>query len=424
MVEYWIERFGQLPLHFLNYFGSTDIEDLFSTLDYAVYEHDIAHIILDNLQFMLSNQKYGFDRFEQQDRTISALRRFATERNVHISLVIHPKKVEEDELLSISSVFGGGKATQEADNVFILQKFDKYRRIDVKKNRFDGGTGHHCIGFDNQTKRYFQLENQEVQALENSENENLRTVIKRREAVNHGVIDPHVERLGNKLGPPPSENPLPNTEAKIQSAKKKSKAWPTVKSKQMIDEIESNTQEEIEKFVEEIQEELDTNELLEQAARDQEQLERRRAQAERMNESKTFSLNDSFGARSDPPPVGADDFADEAKTAEEAMKRPEVQRIAAQISQEEKLEQYKASGLELEEGDIFADDNPVESFLSQEDIDNQLQQERMRNAYKQPQTTNYQQGRSSFTKARLKKAKMARMKKTVHNSSSGESDEE
>lgn len=422
MVEYWIERFSQLPLHFLNYFGSTDIEDLFSTLDYAVYEHDIAHIVLDNLQFMLSNQKYGFDRFEQQDRTISALRRFATERNVHISLVIHPKKVEEDELLSISSVFGGGKATQEADNVFILQKFDKYRRVDVKKNRFDGGTGHHCVGFDGQTKRYFQLENSEVQALENSENETLRTVIKRREAVNHGVIDPHVQNLTNKLGPPPSGNPLPNDITNIQSAKKKSKHWPTLKTKKIIDDIEDNTNEEIEQFVEEIQSELDTAQLVKEAKREQEELVRRKQEAERMNESKTFSLSDSFGSNS-PAPVGADDFADEKTTAEHAMREPSAQRIAAQISEEEKLEQYKASGLVLEEGNIFSDDNPVQTFLTQEDIDNQMQAERVRNSY-QPQSTNYQQGRSSFTKTRLKRAKTARMKKTVHNSSSGESDEE
>jgi hypothetical protein len=45
----------------MNYFGSTDVDDLFSTLDYAVYEHDI---IIDNLQFMLSGQRAGVSKFE------------------------------------------------------------------------------------------------------------------------------------------------------------------------------------------------------------------------------------------------------------------------------------------------------------------------------------------------------------------------
>jgi twinkle protein len=49
--------------------------------------------------------------------------------------------------MGMSSVFGGGKATQEADNVIILQtrmakdtdgRKVAYRSLDIKKNRFDG----------------------------------------------------------------------------------------------------------------------------------------------------------------------------------------------------------------------------------------------------------------------------------------------
>lgn len=49
MVEKSIEDFSSMPLHFMWYYGSTDLEELFATLDYAVYELDIAHIVLDNL---------------------------------------------------------------------------------------------------------------------------------------------------------------------------------------------------------------------------------------------------------------------------------------------------------------------------------------------------------------------------------------
>lgn len=44
----------------------------------------------------------------------------ATNNDIHLTLVIHPKKVDESEDLTIASVFGSAKATQEADNVFIL----------------------------------------------------------------------------------------------------------------------------------------------------------------------------------------------------------------------------------------------------------------------------------------------------------------
>jgi len=84
---------------------------------------------------------------------------------VHITLVIHPRKENEEDMLTLSSVFGGGKvgtkqtsaavtpyieycqATQEADNVLILQKGDAYKFIDVKKNRFDGDLGRIPISF-------------------------------------------------------------------------------------------------------------------------------------------------------------------------------------------------------------------------------------------------------------------------------------
>ena len=40
-----------------------------------------------------------------------------------------------------SSVFGTAKATQEADNLIILQRGKKHRFLDIKKNRFDGELG-------------------------------------------------------------------------------------------------------------------------------------------------------------------------------------------------------------------------------------------------------------------------------------------
>ncbi len=52
---------------------------------------------------------------------IQKFRKFATLHNVHVTLVIHPRK-EDDERLTANSIFGGAKATQEADNVVILQE--------------------------------------------------------------------------------------------------------------------------------------------------------------------------------------------------------------------------------------------------------------------------------------------------------------
>jgi hypothetical protein len=78
----------------------------------------------------------------------------ATEKNVHLSLVIHPRKEQDDTLLNINSVFGTAKATQEADNVLILQRVDGNKLIDIRKNRFDGDLGQFQIMFDPETHLY------------------------------------------------------------------------------------------------------------------------------------------------------------------------------------------------------------------------------------------------------------------------------
>lgn len=56
-----------------------------------------------------------------QDIALDKFRKFATEKNVHVTLVIHPRKEDEGHRLTTSSIFGSAKASQEADLVVILQ---------------------------------------------------------------------------------------------------------------------------------------------------------------------------------------------------------------------------------------------------------------------------------------------------------------
>lgn len=118
----------QIPLYFLNYFGSTDTEKVLDAMAYAVSVQRVQHIVLDNLQFMMGDEAHkGFERFDFQDKMIGKFRRFATDHDVHVSLVIHPRKEPYGQALSLSSVFGSAKATQEADNVFIVQTVAEVR---------------------------------------------------------------------------------------------------------------------------------------------------------------------------------------------------------------------------------------------------------------------------------------------------------
>ena len=74
---------------------STECILVFQTMSHAVYVHDIAHVIVDNLQFMMGTDSNISDRFMRQEHIISAFRKFATNMNCHITLVIHPRKVRD-----------------------------------------------------------------------------------------------------------------------------------------------------------------------------------------------------------------------------------------------------------------------------------------------------------------------------------------
>ena len=92
-------------------------------MSHAVYVHDIAHVIVDNLQFMLGvdSSNLATDRYLKQDQVISSFRKFATHMNCHVTLVIHPRKERDADDLTVASIFGSAKVSQEADNILILQ---------------------------------------------------------------------------------------------------------------------------------------------------------------------------------------------------------------------------------------------------------------------------------------------------------------
>ncbi|XP_074642291.1 twinkle mtDNA helicase-like isoform X2 [Tubulanus polymorphus] len=155
----WANMFEQLPMFFMTFHGQESIYKVVETMSHAVYVHDIAHIVVDNLQFMMGTDlnSASADRFHKQDQIVAAFRKFATHRNCHVTLVIHPRKENEDTLLTKASIFGSAKATQEADNVLILQDptisgvRGSKKFVQIAKNRFDGSLGTMVLKFNKDT---------------------------------------------------------------------------------------------------------------------------------------------------------------------------------------------------------------------------------------------------------------------------------
>ncbi|OCT70017.1 hypothetical protein XELAEV_18036943mg [Xenopus laevis] len=115
-------------------------------MQHAVYMYDITHVIIDNLQFMMGQEKLNTDRFAAHDYMVGAFRKFATDNNRYVTVVIHPRKEDDHKELQTSSIFGSAKASQEADNVLILQDRKLVtgpgkRHLQVAKHRFDGDVG-------------------------------------------------------------------------------------------------------------------------------------------------------------------------------------------------------------------------------------------------------------------------------------------
>lgn len=120
-------------------------------------------MIIDNVQFMMgiSDEVRHGDRFWKQDAIIAAFRTFATKNNCHVTLVIHPRKERDTEDLSTSSIFGSAKASQEADNVLIiqdkrLQSIRGKKFLQVAKNRYSGDLGIMPLDFDKDSLSYAQ----------------------------------------------------------------------------------------------------------------------------------------------------------------------------------------------------------------------------------------------------------------------------
>ncbi|KAL5968681.1 Twinkle protein mitochondrial [Taenia solium] len=151
-VAAWASAFQhEVPIFFLNTHGRPSEKE---ALEESIKRDAIEHVILDNLQFMMgcAGSRGMEEKFQRQDRFVERLRGFATDTGAHLTLVVHPRKVDNDNLLTINSLYGGGKIGQEADNILLIQEEvdtavpKKY--LQIVKNRYDGTVGKMDLHFN------------------------------------------------------------------------------------------------------------------------------------------------------------------------------------------------------------------------------------------------------------------------------------
>lgn len=206
----WADRLSELPLYFMCYHGSNEVERVVEAMEYANYVYDCSHVVLDNLQFMTSGQGgHVKDRFAVLDDAVGQVREFCTFRNAHVSLVVHPRKEDDDMKIMTSSVFGSAKATQEADNVVILQRTPDGPVLDIRKNRFDGTLGVVKLKFDPKKLLFEELGTSGAWAvakdkekgvnMRHGTGEVLQSELARKRRKGNSILKPKGGKLGQKL---------------------------------------------------------------------------------------------------------------------------------------------------------------------------------------------------------------------------------
>lgn len=149
-------------------------------IEFALYEdrlpveqlmHDIEHVvkhkgcniaIIDNLNFFMEVTKSA-DQVMEMDRVIHSLIIFCKQVDVHLIMVMHPKKTMNGRVESEFDIKGSSTAVQEAHNVFLFNRPAPgadgcawNRELTLRKMRRRGSFVGQTLIFESQGTRYVE----------------------------------------------------------------------------------------------------------------------------------------------------------------------------------------------------------------------------------------------------------------------------
>jgi replicative DNA helicase len=97
------------------------VETLMSDIAWMVEHHSCKVAIVDNLNFFLEVRK-GTDQLVEMDRVVHSLVIFCKQVDVHVIMIMHPKKTDHGRVESEFDIKGSSTAVQEAHNVFLFNR--------------------------------------------------------------------------------------------------------------------------------------------------------------------------------------------------------------------------------------------------------------------------------------------------------------
>jgi replicative DNA helicase len=108
-------------LHLSLYDNRFSVETLMADISWHVEQHGIKVAIIDNLNFFLEITRSS-DQLIEMDRVIHELIIFCKQVDVHVIMVMHPKKTDHGRVESEFDIKGSSTAVQEAHNVFLFNR--------------------------------------------------------------------------------------------------------------------------------------------------------------------------------------------------------------------------------------------------------------------------------------------------------------
>lgn len=112
------------PMYFARYDNRVPDKQLLGEIKHAVENHGVKIAVLDNLNFFME-VKRASDQILEMDRVIHEAIIFCKQVDVHLIVVMHPKKTESRRVESEFDIKGSSTAVQEAHNVLLFNRPSK-----------------------------------------------------------------------------------------------------------------------------------------------------------------------------------------------------------------------------------------------------------------------------------------------------------
>ena len=138
----WLDKYIFL---YKNEYG-TKVEDVMKAIQWLVKKENIKIVILDNLMTLNLSCYQERDKYEAQSSFIKDLVKVAKRLNIHIHIVMHPRKASG--FLRKDDISGSADLSNASDNVFIIHRVNrdfKNRGTEI----LDAGAMSYLSGFSN-----------------------------------------------------------------------------------------------------------------------------------------------------------------------------------------------------------------------------------------------------------------------------------